>query len=355
VQDTKNFYRPLTMNVLVTGGAGYIGSHVTRLLSEARHSVIVLDDLTTGHRQNLIHGEKLIVNQCGNKRLVREIVREFSVEAVFHFAGSIVVPESVADPLKYYANNVSQSVDLIDACLVQPTTVKYFIFSSSAAVYGIPTESKKCIESDPTHPLSPYGTSKLMVERILEDCVTSALLRGQPFDVVSLRYFNVAGADPLARMGQRSPVSTHLIKICCEAALKRRPYVEVFGTDYPTPDGTCIRDFIHIEDLAQAHLLALNFLSKGLPSKEKNPQKEVNALTTLNVGYGRGFSVQEVVSKVQEVSAVPFEVKLAQRRPGDPPFLVADSNALQMKLGFKPQFDSLKKIIEDAWRWEQSL
>lgn len=321
--------------ILVTGGAGYIGSHVVRQLSEAGHRVVVFDNLSTGSADALIHGERLIVGDLSDPEQIDRVLRETGCKSVLHFAAAIIAPESVHLPLKYYTNNTRNTLNLLRACV--DNGVERFIFSSTAAVYGIP-EGGEASEETPTVPINPYGTSKLMSEWMLRD---AALAHG--FSYVALRYFNVAGADPKARMGQRTPDATHLIKVCCQAALGMRDSVSIFGTDYDTTDGTGIRDYIHIEDLASAHLRALDYLHKGGGS------------TIINVGYGQGGSVRQVIDVVKKVSGVDFKVVEGPRRPGDPPNLVAGAQRIRSLLGWTPSHADLTTIIEDAWRWEKKL
>ena len=321
--------------VLVTGGAGYIGSHVVRQLSEAGREVVVYDNLSTGSADALIHGERLIVGDLADQAKIAGVLRETGCKSVLHFAAAIVAPESVHLPLKYYSNNTKNTLNLLQACVEHG--VERFIFSSTAAVYGMP-EGGRAAEESPTAPINPYGTSKLMSEWMLRD---AAFAHG--FSYVALRYFNVAGADPQARMGQRTPDATHLIKVACQAALGMRDGVSIFGTDYETPDGTGIRDYIHIEDLAAAHLYALKYLEKG------------GASSTINVGYGQGSSVREVIKVVKEVSGVDFPVLEAPRRPGDPANLVAVADRIRTVLGWTPSYDDLGTIVADAWRWEKKL
>ncbi|HEX9024223.1 MAG TPA: UDP-glucose 4-epimerase GalE [Geobacteraceae bacterium] len=321
--------------ILVTGGCGYIGSHVVRQLSEAGYEIVVYDNLSTGFAEALVHGEELVVGELADLDRVEATIRENGCKSVLHFAAAIVAPESVSMPLKYYGNNTCNTMNLLKACVKMG--VERFIFSSTAAVYGIP-EGGCAAEESPTIPINPYGTSKLMSEWMLRDTAAAHGLR-----YVALRYFNVAGADPLARMGQRTPEATHLIKVSCQAALGMRKAVSIFGTDYPTPDGTGIRDYIHIEDLASAHLAALKHLENKGDS------------ITVNVGYGRGASVREVIAMAHRVSGVQFAVEEAPRRPGDPSMLVARADRIRALLGWEPRFNDLETIVADAWRWEQKL
>ena len=321
--------------ILVTGGCGYIGSHVVRQLSEAGHSVVVYDNLSTGFRDALLHGEELIEADLADRDTLEETFRRHRFTTVLHFAAAIVAPESVSQPLKYYANNTRNTLGLLDSCI--RFGVKQFIFSSTAAVYGFP-EGGSASEETLLAPINPYGTSKLMSEWMLRDVGLAHGLR-----YVALRYFNVAGADPQARIGQRTPEATHLIKIACQTALGQRPQAAIYGTDYPTPDGTGIRDYIHIEDLAAAHRAALHYLEQGGES------------TAMNVGYGTGSSVREVLAMVKKVSGVDFTVVEAERRPGDPACLVAQADKIRRLTNWQPRYNSLQTIVEDAWRWENKL
>ena len=321
-----------TMKALVTGGAGYIGSHATRQLAEAGHKVVVLDNLSTGHPSAVL-GAELVHGDMTDAGLLDSLFTKHRFDAVLHFAASIVVPESVTDPLKYYANNTGNALKLLAA--IRQHGVTKLVFSSTAAVYGY-TESGIVSEDSPTEPASPYGASKLMSERMIQDCAAAYGL-----SAAILRYFNVAGADPQARIGQATANATHLIKVACETALGLRPELNIFGTDYPTPDGTCVRDYIHVEDLARAHVQALDYLEGG------------GATVVLNCGYGHGYSVREVVESVHRVSGVPFKVTYGARRPGDVPKLVAQNARIQGVLGWRPTFDDLDTIVAHALAWER--
>jgi UDP-glucose 4-epimerase len=323
------------MTVLVTGGAGYIGSHMVHALIDRGEDLVVLDNLSTGF-QFLIPGTiPMVIGSAGDRDLVTETIHAYSITAIIHFAASVVVPESLVDPLAYFSNNTMNTCILIDAA--RRAGVEHFIYSSTAAVYGNP-QHVPVREDAPTLPISPYGSSKLMSEIILHDAGKAYGLR-----FVVLRYFNVAGADPKQRTGQATPEATHLIKVACEAALGKRPNLEVFGTDYKTADGTCIRDYIHVSDLTSAHWAALNYLRGG------------GASTTFNCGYGKGASVFEVIDAVKRVSRRDFPVELRGRRPGDPAVLVADVTRIRSTLDWSPQYESLDTIIAHALAWERLL
>jgi UDP-glucose 4-epimerase len=323
------------MSILVTGGAGYIGSHMVHALVEAGESVVVLDNLSTGFKWAVPGGAALVVGETGDDALVCGLIAEREVSAIIHFAASIVVPDSVSDPLRYYRNNTVNSRALIERAV--RGGVRQFIFSSTAAVYGNPAKVP-ISEDDAVAPVSPYGSSKLMTEIMLRDAGIAHAL-----DYVVLRYFNVAGADPKLRTGQSTRGATHLIKVAVETALGKRARMDVFGTDYPTPDGTCIRDYIHVTDLVRAHSDALTYLRAGGRS------------ATLNCGYGHGFSVLEVIDTVKRVSGVDFRVDRAGRRPGDPASIVAQSDRARKLLGWQPQFDDLATIVTHALAWERKL
>ena len=323
------------MTVLVTGGAGYIGSHMVLALLAAGERVAVLDNLSTGFDWAIPEGATLIVGETGDQALVANLIKQQGVQSIIHFAASIVVPDSVSDPLGYYKNNTVNSRALIE-CAVKGG-VQHFIFSSTAAVYGNPARAP-VTEDDLTAPMSPYGSSKLMTEIMLRDAGIAHGLKH-----VILRYFNVAGADPELRTGQSTKGATHLIKVAVETALGRRDKMDVFGTSYATPDGTCVRDYIHVSDLAQAHLDALRYLRAGGSS------------VTANCGYGRGYSVHEVIDTVKRVSGVDFRVDISGPRAGDPAQIVASSDRARAVLGWKPQRDDLAMIVGHALNWERKL
>jgi UDP-glucose 4-epimerase len=323
------------MSVLVTGGAGYIGSHMVWQLVDAGEDVVVLDNLTTGFDWAIAPEAKLVHGDVGDEVLVGGIIAEHKVEAIVHFAGSIIVPESVADPLGYYLNNTVKSRALIAAAV--KGGVRHFIFSSTAAVYGTPKVTP-VPENAVLNPESPYGRSKLMTEAMLAD---TSVAHGLAY--VALRYFNVAGADPKGRTGQSTRGATHLIKVACETALGKRDAITVFGTDYPTADGTCVRDYIHVSDLVAAHSEALRHLRAGGRS------------LVANCGYGRGYSVLEVIDTVRRVSGRDFKVVTGPRRPGDPTAIVADNALITAEFGWKPRYDDLAGIVGNALSWEHAL
>ena len=323
------------MSVLVTGGAGYIGSHMVLGLLDRGQQVVVLDNLVTGVRGLVAEGARFVEGDIRDARLVRDLIERHAIEAVIHFAGSVVVPDSVENPLAYYANNTAASRDLIESCVA--SGVQKFIFSSTAAVYGV-TDAPSLAEDAPKDPASPYGRSKLMTEWMLADTAAA-----HDFRYIALRYFNVAGADPKGRSGQSTPRATHLIKRACQAALGRVPHLGIFGTDYPTPDGTGIRDYIHVSDLIGAHALALKHLSTGGDSG------------VFNCGYGHGFSVRQVIRAVEKVAKKPLPVKELPRRAGDPPMIVSNPAKLKARLSWTPEHDALDEIVESALAWESRL
>ncbi|WP_157015021.1 UDP-glucose 4-epimerase GalE [Mesorhizobium xinjiangense] len=324
------------MTVLVTGGAGYIGSHMVWMLHDHGEDVVVIDRLSTGFDWAIPGDVELVVGDIGDQALVEETMRRRGVDTVIHFAGSIVVPESVADPLGYYFNNTVKSRALIESAV--RCGVGQFIFSSTAAVYGTP-EQTPVVENARLAPESPYGRSKLMTEEMLRDVAAA----NDAFRYMALRYFNVAGADPQRRTGQSTKGATHLIKVASEVATGKRPYMEIYGDDYPTPDGTCIRDYIHVTDLADAHFQALKWLRDGGES------------LVLNCGYGNGFSVREVIDAVEEVAGTKLDARIAPRRPGDPVAIVADAAQARERLGWAPQYDDLREIVSHALEWENVL
>ncbi|NDD75434.1 MAG: UDP-glucose 4-epimerase GalE [Gammaproteobacteria bacterium] len=335
-------------SILVTGGAGYIGSHVVLQLRERGERVIVLDDLSTGFRE-AVRDAPLIIGNAGDVALVKKILHEHDVDTVMHFAASISVPDSVRDPLAYYRNNTVNTRALLEACAAHGLT--QFVFSSTAAVYGMPATGRAA-ESDPTAPINPYGRSKLMSEWMLRDVATAtatatdninAVNAKNPLRYVALRYFNVAGADHQLRIGQALKASFHLVHVAAEHVSGRRADIAMFGTDYDTADGTAIRDYLHVEDLARAHLDALAHLRAGRES------------TTLNVGYGHGYSVREVLDAVQRHSDRPLVIRTGPRRAGDPPVLVAEASRIRAELGWQPQYDDLDQIVRSAIEWEKKL
>jgi UDP-glucose 4-epimerase len=321
-------------SILVTGGAGYIGSHVVLQLRARGEQVVVLDDLSTGFKQAVLD-TPLVVGKVGDRDLVMQLLRAHSVDTVMHFAAHTIVPESVANPLKYYGNNTCSTRSLLECCV--ETGVRQFVFSSTAAVYGIPA-GDFAAENTPTAPINAYGTSKLMSEWMLRDVAASSALR-----YVALRYFNVAGSDSTGRIGQATAKATLLVKVACEAAIGKRPHVSIFGTDYPTADGTGVRDYIHVEDLATAHLDALSYLKKGGDSQ------------VLNVGYGHGYSVREVLKSVERVAGHALDIREEPRRAGDPPVLVARADRVRSVLGWQPRLDNLDTIVKTSLEWEKRL
>jgi UDP-glucose 4-epimerase len=321
--------------ILVTGGAGYIGSHVVLALSEAGHALVVIDDLSTGRREAVPDDVELVVGDVADEVCVADILARHPVEAVMHFAGSVRVDESVSDPLKYYRNNSSASRTLIEACVAGG--VKRFVFSSTAAAYGIP-DHVPVDETTPLAPINPYGHSKVMTEQVLRDTAAASAL-----NYAILRYFNVAGADPAGRTGQATPNATHLIKVACEVATGARRKMEIFGTDYDTPDGTCVRDYIHVSDLADAHVRVLDWLT----GRRRNG--------TFNCGYGRGYSVREVLAAVEKAYGRELAVSETGRRAGDSPELVADSALIRRETGWTPRHDDLDVIVGTALEWERKL
>jgi len=324
-----------TKSVLVTGGAGYIGSHVVLALLEAGHKVVVVDNLATGFREAMPPSVPLVVGDIGDRALLRGVIRDHRCQSVMHFAASVVAPQSVSEPIAYYQNNLLNTANLVNACIDE--CVSNLVFSSTAAIYGL-APGGVVSEISPCVPISPYGRSKLACEWIVEDVARVSGLR-----YMALRYFNVAGADPDLRVGQRTKYATHLIKVACEAALGMRSKVEVFGSDYPTTDGTGVRDYIHVHDLGAAHLAALKHLESGGES------------LTLNVGYGRGYSVREVIDAVQRVSGVSITVDVAPRRPGDPPMIVADATKIRASLDWTPRLQDIDVIIKHSWLWQRKL
>lgn len=323
------------MKIFVTGGAGYIGSHVVSLLGRQGHNVLVYDNLSTGHEWAVLSG-KLVKGDLGDKELLAGTMREYMPDAVMHFAASIQVEESVREHLIYYRNNVINTINLLEAAT--DLDIRYFIYSSSAATYGAPDAAGPIGEDAPLEPINPYGATKAMIEKVLE-----GLGAARDFRYIALRYFNVAGADPQGLIGQAYREATHLITRALKVALGEYEMLSVFGTDYPTPDGTCIRDYIHVEDLAGAHLLALMYL------------RQTGDSSVMNCGYGHGYSVLDVVKAVKKVTGVDIAVRMTDRRAGDPPSLVANSSRLKRLTGWLPLYDDLEFIIETAWKWEQKM
>jgi UDP-glucose 4-epimerase len=321
-------------SILVTGGAGYIGSHVALELRERGERVVVLDDLSRGFRQAVLDAP-LVIAGVGDRAAVLETLRSHGVDTVMHFAAYTIVPESVREPLKYYGNNTGSTRSLLECCI--EAGVKHFVFSSTAAVYGFP-EGGIAAETTPTAPINPYGTSKLMSEWMLRDLASASALK-----YVALRYFNVAGSDPTGRIGQATPNATLLVKIACEAAVGKRAEVSIFGTDYPTADGTGVRDYLHVTDLAAAHLDALAYLRGG------------GASATLNVGYGHGYSVREVLASVERAAGKRLTIREHGRRAGDPPMVVAQADRIRSELGWRPRLDDLDTIVRSALAWEERL
>ncbi len=322
------------MKILVTGGAGYIGSHIVKALGEKGNDIVVFDNLSYGHKWAVVYGT-LVEGDLSDIGFLDSVFQKQRFDAVIHMAAFVVVDESIREPLKYYRNNLVNSLNLIETCLKYDITK--FIFSSTAAVYGIP-EKVPVTEDMPLQPINPYGASKVMVEQVLKDTGFSGNLK-----YVSLRYFNVAGADSMSRLGQARKDATHLITVSLRTALGKRSQLDIYGTDYPTPDGTCVRDYIHVDDLAEAHVRALEYLTSGGSSR------------IFNCGYGHGFSVKEVIAEVKKVTGIDFPVRHVGRRSGDPPSLIADSSKLRKELGWTPKYDDLEYIVKTAWEWEKKL
>jgi len=325
---------PSNPTVLVTGGAGYIGSHTVLQLAARGERVVVLDDLSTGFRQ-AVRDVPLVVGNVGDRRLVDALLAEHKVDTIIHFAAHTIVPESVSNPLKYYGNNTCATRSLLEAA--SQAGMKHFVFSSTAAVYGIPSTGHAS-EDSPTAPINAYGTSKLMSEWMLRDLCSATSMRH-----VVLRYFNVAGSDPQGRIGQSTRAATLLVKAAVEAAVGKRPYLSIFGTDYPTPDGTGVRDYIHVEDLATAHLNSLDYLRAGGKS------------LVANVGYGHGYSVREVLSSVEKIAGIKLDIREEPRRAGDPPSLVARCDKVRDLLKWQPKLDNIDTIVRTSLEWEKRL
>ena len=321
-------------SILVSGGAGYIGSHVVRQLGEAGERIVIIDNLSTGFEDAILYGD-FVKGDIGDKDLVSRVLKDYDVDSVIHFAAHTIVPESVTNPLKYYGNNTCNSRNLMECC--RDAGVKNFIFSSTAAVYGIP-DTDSASETSPLSPINAYGTSKLMTEWMLRDLSAVTEL-----DHVALRYFNVAGCDLEGRIGQSTEKATLLIKVACEAAVGKRDQVYIFGTDYPTPDGTGVRDYIHVEDLASAHLKALEYLRNGGES------------ATLNCGYGHGYSVREVLDTVEKINGKKLDIVEEERRAGDPPALIAEAESIREVTGWQPKYDDLDTIVKTSLEWEKKL
>lgn len=323
-------------SILVTGGAGYIGSHVVKLLGERGEQIVVLDDLSTGNRDAVLFGE-LVVGKTGDTELVSDLLEKHDIDTVMHFAAHTIVPESVTDPLKYYSNNTCSTRNLLECC--QKAGVKNFIFSSTAATYGVPDNGgAACSEDLETSPINPYGTSKLMSEKMLQDLAVACDMKH-----VILRYFNVAGSDPDGRIGQSTKNATLLIKVAAEVVVGKRPEIYMYGTDYPTPDGTGVRDYIHVSDLAAAHLESLDYLRAGGES------------TLMNCGYGHGYSVREVLDAVERVNGAPIRIVEKERRAGDPPSLIAAVDKIHNTLSWQPKYDDLDVIVRTSIEWEKTL
>lgn len=320
------------MEILVTGGAGYIGSHTIRRLLAHGHEVVVFDNLSVGHRE-AVPSSRLVVGDLGNVADLKAVFAQHKIEAVVHFAASALVGESMTDPAKYYRNNLVNSLNLLDQCCT--SGVKRFIFSSTCATYGLPT-TVPITEAEPQRPVNPYGNSKLAFERALADYAAA-----YHFGYCALRYFNAAGASPDGTIGEDHDPETHLLPLVLQTALGRRPHVEIYGTDYPTPDGTCIRDYIHVDDLAEAHVMAMDALDS-------------TSALTYNVGVGRGFSVRELIRTVEQVSGLTIPVKESARRPGDPPILVANAEKIRRELNWSPKYTELQPIVETAWNWHRT-